>query len=43
MTSMKQQTRKKNIINNLLDKVPERLNELEALKVSQDWQQQYFG
>lgn len=40
---MKQQTRKKNIINNLLDKVPERLNELEALKVSQDWQQQYFG
>lgn len=43
MTSMKQQTRKKNIINNLLDKVPEMLNELEALKVSQDWQQQYFG
>lgn len=43
MISMKQQTRKKNIINNLLDKVPERLNELEALKVSQDWQQQYFG
>lgn len=40
---MKQQTRKKNIINNLLDKVPEMLNELEALKVSQDWQQQYFG
>ena len=39
---MKQQTRKKNI-NNLLDKVPEMLNELEALKVSQDWQQQYFG
>lgn len=43
MISMKQQTRKKNIINNLLDKVPEMLNELEALKVSQDWQQQYFG
>lgn len=42
MISMKQQTRKKNI-NNLLDKVPEMLNELEALKVSQDWQQQYFG